>query len=217
MRYIELLSPAKDYDTARAAVDHGADAIYMGGARFGARHAAANSLDDVARTVEYAHQYGLGLTTGIEIKESVGNVLTEEQFFDGHHIRLCHLQQLHHIVVDHFQPPGKIRVRRGGDGAAAQQLKLPPLGIHKAEAGDAVTGGDSQNPHGKLTSHVIITHLFCFSYSFFEISEESMMMFHRFPEKRLEKGMLIVYNRREYFSEVTPCLPAMPTTDSAPM
>ena len=29
MRYVELLSPAKDYDAARAAVDHGADAIYM--------------------------------------------------------------------------------------------------------------------------------------------------------------------------------------------
>ena len=49
MRYVELLSPAKDYDAARAAVDHGADAIYMGAARFGARRAAANSLEDVWR------------------------------------------------------------------------------------------------------------------------------------------------------------------------
>lgn len=59
MRQIELLSPAKDLDAARAAVDHGADAIYMGAARFGARRAAANTLEDVARTVEYAHQYGV--------------------------------------------------------------------------------------------------------------------------------------------------------------
>ena len=61
MRYIELLSPAKDFDAARAAIDHGADAIYMGGARFGARQAAGNSIDDIARAAEYAHQYGARL------------------------------------------------------------------------------------------------------------------------------------------------------------
>lgn len=63
MRYIELLSPAKDLDAARAAIDHGADAIYMGGARFGARQAAGNSIDDIARAAEYAHQYGARLHT----------------------------------------------------------------------------------------------------------------------------------------------------------
>ena len=61
MRKIELLSPAKDFDAARAAVDHGADAVYMGGARFGARRAAANSIDEIMRAVEYAHQYGVRL------------------------------------------------------------------------------------------------------------------------------------------------------------
>ena len=40
MRYIELLSPAKDFAAAVAAIDHGADAVYMGAARFGARQAA---------------------------------------------------------------------------------------------------------------------------------------------------------------------------------
>ncbi|MBR2072185.1 MAG: FAD-dependent oxidoreductase, partial [Alistipes sp.] len=59
MRYIELLSPAKDLEAACAAVDHGADAIYMGGARFGARRAAGNSIEEIARAVEYAHQYGV--------------------------------------------------------------------------------------------------------------------------------------------------------------
>lgn len=61
MRYIELLSPAKDLDAARAAIDHGADAVYMGGARFGARQAAGNSIDDIARAAEYAHRYGARL------------------------------------------------------------------------------------------------------------------------------------------------------------
>ncbi|MFR9650899.1 MAG: U32 family peptidase [Rikenellaceae bacterium] len=60
-REIELLAPAKDFDSARAAVDHGADAIYMGGVGFGARSAATNSVEDVARAVEYAHQFGVRL------------------------------------------------------------------------------------------------------------------------------------------------------------
>ena len=53
------MAPARDYDTARAAVDYGADALYMGGPRFGARYAAGNSIDDLARAVEYAHRYGV--------------------------------------------------------------------------------------------------------------------------------------------------------------
>ena len=77
MRYIELLSPAKDYDTARAAVDHGADAIYMGAARFGARRAAANSLEDVARTVEYAHQYG------VRVHSTLNTLLYDDELPDA--------------------------------------------------------------------------------------------------------------------------------------
>ena len=77
MRYIELLSPAKDYDTARAAVDHGADAIYMGAARFGARRAAANSLEDVARTVEYAHQYD------VRVHSTLNTVLYDDELADA--------------------------------------------------------------------------------------------------------------------------------------
>ncbi len=59
MRKIELLAPAKNRDSAFAAIDYGADAIYIGGARFGARHAAANSIEDIAAVVEYAHTYGV--------------------------------------------------------------------------------------------------------------------------------------------------------------
>ncbi len=61
MREIELLAPAKNYDAACAAVDHGADAVYIGGAKFGARVAAGNSTKDIARAVEYAHKYGVKL------------------------------------------------------------------------------------------------------------------------------------------------------------
>lgn len=59
MKPIELLAPAKDYLSAVAAVDYGADAVYIGGARFGARYAAGNSAEQIARVVEYARQYGV--------------------------------------------------------------------------------------------------------------------------------------------------------------
>ncbi len=59
MKSVELLAPAKDLASAIAAVDYGADAVYIGGARFGARHAAGNTVEDIAKVVEYAHRYGV--------------------------------------------------------------------------------------------------------------------------------------------------------------
>ena len=79
MRYIELLSPAKDFEAARAAVDHGADAVYMGGARFGARHAAGNSIEEIARAVEYAHQYGVRIHATINTLLYDGELRDAEQ------------------------------------------------------------------------------------------------------------------------------------------
>ena len=80
MRYIELLSPAKDYAAAVAAIDHGADAVYMGAARFGARQAAGNSLDDIARVAEYAHRYGVRLHC------TLNTVLFEDELHDAEHM-----------------------------------------------------------------------------------------------------------------------------------
>lgn len=57
MRTLELLAPAKNLECGIAAIDHGADAVYIGAPRFGARAAAGNSLDDIRRLCRYAHQY----------------------------------------------------------------------------------------------------------------------------------------------------------------
>ncbi|MBA6413171.1 U32 family peptidase [Parahaliea sp. F7430] len=54
---LELLSPARNADIAKEAILHGADAVYIGGPGFGARHNAANSISDIANVVEFAHQY----------------------------------------------------------------------------------------------------------------------------------------------------------------
>ena len=59
IRNIELLAPAKDYLSAVDAIDCGADAIYIGAGRFGARYAATNTTEDIARAVEYAHRFGV--------------------------------------------------------------------------------------------------------------------------------------------------------------
>ena len=57
MRTLELLAPAKNLECGIAAIDHGADAVYCGAPRFGARAAAGNSLDDIRQLCRYAHQY----------------------------------------------------------------------------------------------------------------------------------------------------------------
>ncbi len=54
---LELLSPAKTADIGREAILHGADAVYIGGPAFGARHNASNPIEDIAALVEFAHRY----------------------------------------------------------------------------------------------------------------------------------------------------------------
>lgn len=55
--YIELLCPARDIETGIAAINHGADAVYIGYSNFGAREAAGNSLGDIEKLIDYAHLY----------------------------------------------------------------------------------------------------------------------------------------------------------------
>lgn len=56
--YLELLAPARNTDIGIAAIDCGADAVYIAGPAFGARQAAGNSMDDIRRLTEYAHRFG---------------------------------------------------------------------------------------------------------------------------------------------------------------
>ena len=56
-RPLELLAPAKNLECGIAAIDHGADAVYIGAQRFGARASAGNSVADIAKLCDYAHQF----------------------------------------------------------------------------------------------------------------------------------------------------------------
>ncbi len=77
MKRIELLAPAKDYASAVKAVDYGADALYIGGARFGARQAATNSIEEIARVVAYAHRFG------VRVYATMNTLLCEEELAEA--------------------------------------------------------------------------------------------------------------------------------------
>ena len=53
-----MLAPARDLEVGKAAIQAGADAVYIGAPQFGARQAAGNSLEDIAQLVQYAHRFG---------------------------------------------------------------------------------------------------------------------------------------------------------------
>lgn len=58
LKSLELLAPAGTADLGITAIEHGADAVYIGASRFGARSAAGNSIEDIKRLTEYAHFFG---------------------------------------------------------------------------------------------------------------------------------------------------------------
>ena len=59
MRQLELLAPARDLQVGIAAIDCGADAVYIAGPQFGARQAAGNGIDDIRQLCQYAHRFGV--------------------------------------------------------------------------------------------------------------------------------------------------------------
>ena len=58
MRHLELLAPARNAEIGIAAIDCGADAVYIGAPDFGARKAAGNSIDDIRGLCTHAHRFG---------------------------------------------------------------------------------------------------------------------------------------------------------------
>ncbi len=73
MKALELLAPARNADIGFAAIDCGADAVYIAGPAFGARQAAGNSIEDITRLCNYAHRFGA------RIFATVNTILYEEE------------------------------------------------------------------------------------------------------------------------------------------
>ena len=89
-RKIELLAPAKNLECGIEAVNHGADAVYIGAPKFGARAAAVNSLEDIAALVAYAHLYN------VRIYVTVNTILKEEELAETEKM----IWELYRIGVD---------------------------------------------------------------------------------------------------------------------
>ena len=71
---ITLLSPAKNKEVAYAAIQAGADAIYIGAPCFGAREKAGNSIEDLREVVSYAHVYG------VQVLVTLNTLLQEDEY-----------------------------------------------------------------------------------------------------------------------------------------
>ena len=120
MTSIELLSPARDLECGIAAVDHGADAVYIGAARFGARASAGNSVQDIARLCAYAHPFG------VKVYVTVNTILYDEE-----------LQDTQDLIWELY--------RAGADALIVQdmallRMNLPPIPLH------ASTQMDNRSP-----------------------------------------------------------------------
>ena len=108
-----LLSPAKNIEIAKAAIQAGADAVYIGAPRFGAREAAGNSLEDIAQLVTYAHQFG------VQVHVTLNTLLQEDEYADA--LQLA--TQLYEIGIDALLLQD-LRL------AAETHSRLPNLALH---------------------------------------------------------------------------------------
>ncbi len=90
MQTLELLSPAKNLECGIAAIDHGADAVYIGAQRFGARAAAGNSIDDIRQLCDYAHLFGA------KVYVTVNTIIFDNELDDTRRL----LRELADIHVD---------------------------------------------------------------------------------------------------------------------
>lgn len=114
MKKVELLAPAKNLETAIAAINSGADAIYIGANNFGARKNAPNSLSDIETLVNYAHLFY------VKVHVVINTILNDTELVEA--INLVH--KLYKIGVD------AIIVQDMGLLKSAIDGKLPPIEIH---------------------------------------------------------------------------------------
>lgn len=110
MKKIELLSPAKNVETGIAAIDHGADAVYIGGPVFGAREKAVNSIADIEKLCKYAALY-----------DAKVYVTLNTLLFDNE------LEQARKIVCDCWNIGVDAMIIQD---MALLQMDLPPIALH---------------------------------------------------------------------------------------
>lgn len=110
----ELLAPAKDLETGIAAINSGADAVYIGANSFGARHNASNNIEDIKKLVDYAHLFN------VKIHVTVNTILTDNELTKAKNL----IKNLYDIGVD------AIIVQDMGLVNLAIKKELPPIPLH---------------------------------------------------------------------------------------
>ena len=109
-RKIELLAPARNVETAIAAIDSGADAVYIGASQFGARQAAGNTVEDIERLVEYAHIFG------VKVYVTLNTILTDEEIEPAERL----ITELYNAGVDALIV----------QDFAITKMNIPPIQLH---------------------------------------------------------------------------------------
>ncbi len=109
-RTIELLAPAKNLECGIEAIKHGADAVYIGAGRFGARQAAGNSVEDIAQLADFAHFYGA------KVYVTVNTILKDSELADAEKL----IWQLYEAGADALLI----------QDMAVLRMKLPPIALH---------------------------------------------------------------------------------------
>lgn len=122
-RKLELLAPARDKETAIVAIESGADAIYIGASKFGARQAVGNSIEDIKEVVDYAHKFN------VKVHVAINTILNDEELIQAKEL----INKLYDIGVD------AIIVQDMGVIELAVRNELPPIPIHASTQCDTRT------------------------------------------------------------------------------
>ena len=176
---ITLLSPARDISVAKAAIQAGADAVYIGAPKFGARQAAGNSLQDLQALADYAHTYG------VKVLVTLNTLLHEDEYADA--VALAHdlyrigvdaliIQDLH--LLDYDLPPIRLHASTQCDNRTPEQvIRLQRLGFRRVvlarELGieeirairDAVAAYSAMHHETPIELEAFIHGALCVSYS----------------------------------------------------
>ena len=123
MKKVELLAPAKDKQTAIAAINCGCDAVYIGATNFGARKNAANSIDDIKEVVNYAHKFY------VKVHVTLNTILTDDELTEAKEL----IKKLYDIGVD------AIIIQDTGIIEACIRGELPPIVLHASTQCDIRT------------------------------------------------------------------------------
>lgn len=121
---LELLSPARNIEIAKEAILHGADAVYIGAPKFGARKKASNSIENIEELIDFAHIYRS------KVYITLNTIIFDSEIKEVE--KLCH--DLYNIGVDALiiQDLGILR------------MKIPPIALHASTQCDIRTPGKAR-------------------------------------------------------------------------